>query len=242
MKYILRQFPTNKSLVDIIEATLLKPDVTENEMMLFIHDVEGLGFWHIVIPLYYLPLVRKSCCISTALGTVIGFPFGYNTNDIKNYEAALAVKNGAQEIDMVINIAALKTGYLKKVEQEIQDVREIIDRKILKVILETCYLNENEIKEASLIAQYSGADYIKTSTGYGTRGATVHDINIIKSTVGIQRPRIKASGGIKTIYDVSKMVRAGASRIGTSRPIGILEEYTYLQFKDAEKRRKNNGI
>jgi len=229
MKYILRQFPTEDYLLNLIDATLLQPDITDHEIISFLHDIDMLGFKHVIIPPYYLPLANKiTGHIGISLGTVIGFPFGYSLAEVKQHEAALAIQNGADEIDMVINISALKAGCIATVHDEVRLIKETIGNKILKVILETCYLDRKEIGAACLAIKHAKADFIKTSTGFGTAGAQPEDIKLIRQFVGSDIG-IKAAGGIKTLHDVSRMVRLGATRIGTSRAISILIEYKDLK-------------
>ena len=154
--------------------------------------------------------------------TVIGFPLGQNTTEVKVFETKDAIKNGAKECDMVINVAKLKDKDYDYVENEIRALKEACGDLTLKVIIETCYLTKDEIKIASELSVKAGADFVKTSTGFGTGGATVEDVALMATTVG-NKAYVKASGGVKTYEDAMKMIEAGASRIGTSNGIEIVK-------------------
>lgn len=154
--------------------------------------------------------------------TVIGFPLGQNTTEVKAYETADAIKNGAKECDMVINVAKLKDKDYDYVESEIRVLKNICGKLTLKVIIETCYLTKEEIKKACELSVKAGADFVKTSTGFGTGGALVEDVKLMADTVG-NKAYVKASGGVKTYEDAMKMIDAGASRIGTSNGIEIVK-------------------
>ena len=154
--------------------------------------------------------------------TVIGFPLGQNTTEVKVFETKDAIKNGAKECDMVINVAKLKDKDYGYVENEIRALKEACGNLTLKVIIETCYLTKDEIKIASELSVKAGADFVKTSTGFGTGGATVEDVALMATTVG-NKAHVKASGGVKTYEDAMKMIEAGASRIGTSNGIDIVK-------------------
>lgn len=155
--------------------------------------------------------------------TVIGFPLGATTTTVKAFEARDAVVNGATEVDMVINIGAAKDGDWDTVEEDIRAVVTVVGAEALvKVIIETCYLNEKEIVEACHCAQRAGADFVKTSTGFGSAGATAEHVALMRQTVGPDMG-VKASGGVRTPADVAAMVAAGANRIGTSNGVALLE-------------------
>lgn len=153
--------------------------------------------------------------------TVIGFPLGANTTEVKAFEAADAVKRGAQEVDMVINIGAALDGEWEFVEEDIAAVVTAAQPALVKVILETCYLDEEQIMEASKRAVAAGADFVKTSTGFGDGGATVEAVRIMRETVG-PNIGVKASGGVRTPDDLAAMVAAGATRIGTSNGVSLI--------------------
>lgn len=156
--------------------------------------------------------------------TVIGFPNGYSTTESKVFETIDAIKNGASEIDMVINIGILKDKKFQEVEKEIRAVKNACGEHILKVIIETCLLTDYEKKQMCEICLNAGADYIKTSTGFSTGGATLDDIKLMKSAIGNRNLKIKAAGGVKSFEDLIEFVDAGADRIGTSRIIKLLED------------------
>ena len=154
--------------------------------------------------------------------TVIGFPLGQNTTATKLFETKEAIENGAREIDMVINVAKLKDQDYDYVKNEIKVLKDACGSLTLKVIIETCYLTKDEIRKVSELALEAGADFVKTSTGFGTGGALVEDVAIMKSVVG-NKAYVKASGGVKTHADAMKMIEAGADRIGTSNGIDIMK-------------------
>jgi len=157
--------------------------------------------------------------------SVVGFPLGANTSETKAYEAGKAVNDGASEVDMVMNIGALKSGDYELVKRDIRKVFERVKSQdtIVKVIIETGLLTDDEKVLASKLVKEAGADFVKTSTGFNNYGATVHDIRLIRKTVGV-RFGVKASGGIKTYEDAVKLIRAGANRIGTSSGVVIIGE------------------
>ena len=153
--------------------------------------------------------------------TVVGFPLGAMATEAKAFEAALAVKNGATEVDMVLNVGYMKAGMFKEAEEDIRKVKEACDGKLLKVILETCLLTKEEIIKASEISAAAGADYVKTSTGFSKGGATAEDVALMRKTVG-DKLGVKASGGIRDYETAMKMIEAGASRLGCSAGIAII--------------------
>ena len=156
--------------------------------------------------------------------TVVGFPLGAASGKAKAAEAADAVKQGAAEIDMVMNIGMLKSGMLDDVKEDIQEVRDAVKGKTLKVIIETCLLTDEEKREACRLAAEAGADFVKTSTGFSTGGATVHDVALMKEAVAPYGLKVKASGGIRNYRDAKAMIDAGADRIGASAGIAIVKE------------------
>ena len=158
---------------------------------------------------------------NTLVCTVVGFPLGANTVQTKEYETIEAINDGADEIDMVINIGALKNKDYEYIKQEISDIRDACDGKTLKVIIETCYLDDEEIAKMTEICNETFVNFIKTSTGFGTRGASFHDIEIINEHKN-DLLEVKASGGIKTLEDVEKYLDLGVSRIGTSNGVEIM--------------------
>jgi len=159
---------------------------------------------------------------SVKVCTVIGFPLGATTTAVKVFESKEAIDNGADEIDMVINVSALRSKDYNYVLEDISAVREVTKGKILKVIIETAYLNEEEKIKACELAKEAKADFVKTSTGFAPTGATAEDVSLMRKIVGLEMG-VKASGGIRTIKDVLKMIKAGANRIGTSSSVEIIE-------------------
>lgn len=153
--------------------------------------------------------------------TVVGFPLGAMDTEAKAFEAALAVKNGATEVDMVLNVGYMKSGMYAEAEEDIRKVKEACDGKLLKVILETCLLTKEEIVKASELSMAAGADYVKTSTGFSKGGATAEDVALMRKTVG-DKLGVKASGGIRDYETAMKMIEAGASRLGCSAGIAII--------------------
>lgn len=156
--------------------------------------------------------------------TVIGFPLGANTIDVKAFETRDAVKNGATEIDMVINIGKAKSHDYEYILEEIRSVVDSADGNLVKVIIETCYLEKDEIVEVCHMASLAGANFVKTSTGFGTGGAKPEDVKLMKDSIP-QNMEVKASGGIRTLSDLEEMVKAGATRIGASSGANIIKEY-----------------
>lgn len=212
-------------LSKLIDHTLLKPDATEKDIKTLCEEAEEYDFASVCVNPFYVKIANQILKeTDVKVCTVIGFPLGATTSEVKAFEAAEAIKNGAQEIDMVINIGAMKSGNYDQVEKDIQAVVKAIDGKaLLKVILETCLLEKEEIKKACEISKEAGADFVKTSTGFSKAGANVEDIRLMRETVGEQMG-VKASGGIRDIKTAKAMVQAGATRIGASASIKIVTE------------------
>lgn len=198
-----------------IDHTLLKAYATKEDIKALCLEAKEYNFKSVCVNPDFVVYAKNELKGSDVLVcTVIGFPLGANTTKTKIYEAVDAINNGANEIDMVINISKAKEHDYTFIYEEIKEVKEAIRDHTLKVIIETCYLTEEEIFEISKIVKKANANFVKTSTGFGTGGAKVEDIKIIKEAVGDFD--IKASGGIKTKEDFLKMIDAGATRIGTS--------------------------
>ena len=198
-----------------IDHTLLKAFATKEDILSLCNEAKEYNFKSVCVNPDFVSYAKSLLKNSDVLVcTVIGFPLGANTTKVKVYEAVDAITNGADEVDMVINISKAKEHDYNYIYEEIKAVKEHIGNHTLKVIIETCYLTEDEIKEVSLMVKKANANFVKTSTGFGTGGAKVEDIKLIKSAVG--NFDIKASGGIKTKEDFLKMIDAGATRIGTS--------------------------
>jgi len=215
-----------QNIAKLIDHTLLKPEAANGQIRTLCEEAVRLGFASVCINPWYVPLaadlVRGS---GVKVCTVVGFPLGATLPQVKVFEAEQAIKNGADEIDMVINIGALKSGDDEAVESDICGVVDASHRgdAICKVILETAMLTGEEKIRACRAAKNADADYVKTSTGFGPGGATADDVALMRSIVGAKMG-IKAAGGIRTLDDFKKMVAAGATRIGSSSGVKILEE------------------
>ncbi|MFD0898527.1 deoxyribose-phosphate aldolase [Loigolactobacillus binensis] len=207
-----------------IDHTLLKPDATESQIAILIQEAQNNHFATVMVNPYWVAYAHKQLQGSDVkVATVIGFPLGANTTAVKIAEAKQAISDDAQEIDMVQNIGELKAGHLDRVAADIAAVVTTAhDQNILvKVIIETALLTEDEIVSASKIVAKVGADFVKTSTGFSTRGASVRDIELMYGAVGDQI-KVKAAGGIHTAADAKALISAGASRLGTSSSMQII--------------------
>ena len=205
-----------------IDHKLLKPESTPQDIEKLCLEAKEYDFASVCIQPCYVKMaygLLKETDVKVC--TVIGFPLGANTTETKIQEACQAVEEGAEEIDMVINIGALKAGDTVYVTEEIRRIKEAVGEHILKVIIETCLLTDEEKVLACQCAVNAGADFVKTSTGFSKGGATVEDVRLMKQTVG-DRCRVKASGGIRTPEDFNAMIEAGAARIGTSSGIKLI--------------------
>lgn len=174
----------------------------------------------VCIPPAYVERVNRKFGDKVNICTVIGFPLGYQVTESKVTEAKEAIRQGCNEIDMVINISDVKNGFYDKVEKEIRTVKEACGEHILKVIIETCYLTEQEKIAMCKAVTNAGADYIKTSTGFGTGGATLEDVKLFKEHIG-PKVKIKAAGGVSGVEDLQAFLELGCDRIGTSRAVGL---------------------
>jgi deoxyribose-phosphate aldolase len=213
-------------IAKMIDYTLLKSNATDNDIKKLCTEAEEYNFASVCINPAYVyfakNLLEKS---DIKVCTVIGFPLGANTIKTKIFEAKDAIKNGADEIDMVLNIGKLKSGDFAYVEKEIKAVvkeAKALKNVVIKVILENCYLTDEEKIKVCEIVVLSGADFVKTSTGFGIGGATIDDVRLMRKTVG-DNFGVKASGGIRTSEDARLMIKAGANRIGTSSGIQIVK-------------------
>jgi len=205
-----------------IDHTLLKPTATKKEIIKLCQEAKEYQFYAVCINSCYVSLAKKELATSSVkVCSVIGFPLGAMSTKAKVEEAKQAVKDGADEIDMVMNLGWLKSADYDAVWKDIEAVKLAIGNRVLKVILETCYLNKAEIIKASELALLSKADFIKTSTGFGTGGATIEAVTLMKSVVK-NNAKIKASGGIKDRKTALKYIALGADRIGTSSGIEIV--------------------
>ena len=205
-----------------IDHTLLKPTATKNDIIQLCNEAKKHDFFSVCVNSSYVKLAKKELKkTDVKICSVIGFPLGAMSAKSKVYEAKQALKDGADEIDMVINVGFLKSKAFKKIEKEIRSIKKIMPKNNLKVILETCYLSEKEILKASELALNSKADFIKTSTGFGTGGATIEDVKLMNS-VAKGKMKIKASGGIKDLKTAKEYIDLGVERLGTSSGIAIV--------------------
>ena len=211
---------THSEVLKMVDHTLLAQTATWEEIRQICDDGLRYGTASVCIPPCYVAAAAEYVQGKLPICTVIGFPNGNHTSEAKIYEAKDAIANGASELDMVINIGALKAKNYAYVQNEIEKLKEVCDNKILKVIIETCLLNEEEkIKMCEIVTQ-AKADFIKTSTGFSTGGATFDDIALFAKYVGPD-VKIKAAGGISSFDDAEKFISLGASRLGTSRLVKI---------------------
>ena len=195
-----------------IDHTLLKATATEADVVRLCKEAQKYGFFAVCIHPCYLPLAKNELKgTGVKIATVVGFPLGASAMETKIREAAFSIENGADEIDMVMNLGFFKSGWNKTVSQEIKEIKKAIGPRILKVIIEVCSLTDAEITTASQIVVNSGADFVKTSTGFGSGGATEHAVKLIREAVG-DSIQIKASGGIKTAASARRYSELGGSR------------------------------
>lgn len=208
----------------MIDHTLLKPEANEEALLMLIEEAKKYEFASVCVNPYWVALASKELAgTSVEICTVIGFPLGANTTAVKAFEAEDAIKNGATEVDMVINVGALKSGDEETVLKDIEAVVAVAKGKALvKVILENCLLTDREIAVASKLSVQAGADFVKTSTGFSTGGATIKDVALMRKTVG-PTIGVKASGGVRTAEDAKAMIHAGASRVGASSSVAIVD-------------------
>jgi deoxyribose-phosphate aldolase len=214
----------DSALAGMIDHTLLKPDATKPEILKVCAEARKYGFASVCVNPYWVPVVAAELAGSPVkVCTVIGFPLGANTTEVKVRETEVALTAGAQEIDMVMNVGALRSGDAETVKLDIAAVAAVSHRAgaIVKVILETAYLDDNQKATACALAKMAKADFVKTSTGFGPSGATAHDIALMRSIVGPDMG-VKASGGVRTLADVQQMKAAGATRIGASASVKIV--------------------
>ena len=231
---------TREQLAKTIDHTSLNPSGTYREIMQTCVDVLMFDFASICIPPYYVDYANEFAGKSNLIiGTVIGFPFGYSTTKIKMEETERAIFSGAREIDMLMNITAFKSLIYKDVVDDIKSVVNMakgIHKSILvKVIIETCYLNDSEKKLACDLVAEGGADFVKTSTGFGSGGAKPSDIKLLKEHIDTRNYNlsIKASGGVSTLSNLELLLKRGANRIGTSNGDKIMREFAYREEKNA---------
>lgn len=207
-----------------IDHTILNADATKEAVIKVIDEAKKYEFASVCLEPCWVSLAAERLKDSPVkVCTVIGFPLGANTKTVKAFEAKEAVDNGADEVDMVLNIGALKSGDDAMVLEDMKAVREAAKDAVVKVILETCLLTDDEKKKACALAKEAGLDFVKTSTGFSTAGATVEDVKLMRDAVG-DTMGVKASGGIRDTKTAEAMIAAGASRIGASKSIAIIGE------------------
>lgn len=216
---------TSKDIAKMIDHTLLKPEATQEHIKKLCDEAKRFGFACVCINPIYVVLCKKILKDSDIkVCTVVDFPLGANKPEVKITQTKLACRDGADELDMVANIGALKSSDLKLFEEDITNVVKAKNKGvILKVIIETAVLTDNEKETAAIIVKKCGADFVKTSTGFGPAGANAYDVVLLRKAVG-EKMGVKASGGIRTYAQVLEMIKAGANRIGTSAGVKIMEE------------------
>lgn len=212
---------TKEQLFSYVDHTQLKAFATWEDIKKLCDEAIEYKTASVCVPPCYIKRIADTYGDKINICTVVGFPLGYSTTEAKVQEVKTAIEDGVSEIDMVVNISDVKNGDYEKVEEEIKALREACGDKILKVIIETCYLTEDEKIAMCKAVTNAKADYIKTSTGFGTGGATLEDVILMKNNIGPD-VKIKAAGGIRTKEDMVAFVEAGCSRLGTSSAIDIL--------------------
>lgn len=212
-----------EEICSTVDHTLLAQTATWEEIKVLCDDAITYGAASVCIPPCFVSKVKEYAAGRMKICTVIGFPNGYQTTNVKEFEAGDAIQQGADEIDMVINIGAVKEGNYEMVRQEICLLKEICHDRILKVIIETCLLTREEIIKMCEIVTAAGADFIKTSTGFAASGANFLDVELMVKNVG-KNVKVKAAGGIQSLEDAERFLSLGASRLGTSRVIKLVKE------------------
>ncbi|BCV24648.1 deoxyribose-phosphate aldolase [Gelria sp. Kuro-4] len=213
-----------KELARMIDHTLLKPTATPAAIRALCQEAKEHGFGAVCVQPCYVKLAEEELKeTAVKVATVIGFPLGVTTSLVKAAEAGEAVANGADELDMVLNIGAVKAGGWDRVENDIRAVVQAAGTALVKVILETCYLTDEEIVRACQAAVAAGAGFVKTSTGFGPAGAKPEHVRLMRQTVG-PNIGVKAAGGIRTFRDAQAMIEAGATRLGASSGVQIIKE------------------
>ena len=213
---------TNEEMLSHVDHTLLKPFAKWEDIVKLCDEAVEFKCASVCIPPCYIARVHKKYP-SLNICTVVGFPLGYSVTESKIAETKKAITDGASEIDMVVNISDVKNGDYDKVEEEIKALKAACGSKVLKVIIETCYLTDDEKIAMCKAVTAAGADYIKTSTGFGTGGATFEDIELFKKHIGPD-VKMKAAGGVSTLEDLEKFIELGCDRVGTSRAVGLISK------------------
>lgn len=213
---------TKEEMLSHIDHTLLKPVSTWEQVRAICEEGAANHTASVCIPPAFVKRAAEEFKGRVKICTVIGFPLGYNTTETKVFEAKEAIENGADEVDMVVNLGDVKEGNFERVTEEIKALRKASEGHVLKVIVETCYLTQEEKVALCKCVTDAGADHIKTSTGFGTGGATIEDIELFKEHIG-PNVKMKASGGVKTLEDLTKFLEAGCDRIGSSSAVELLK-------------------
>jgi deoxyribose-phosphate aldolase len=212
-----------EQIAAMIDHTLLKAEGTQKDIIKLCAEAKQYKFATVCVNPYWVPLAAQQLKeTEVGITTVIGFPLGASSTFIKGAEAKDAIANGATEIDMVLNVGAMKSGDLAAVEADIREVAQACKGKaVMKVIIETCYLTDDEKRRAAELSKLAGADFVKTSTGFGPSGATIKDIQLLRQAVGDEMG-IKASGGVRDLPFALQLIEAGATRLGTSSGIALI--------------------
>lgn len=218
-----------KEIVSHVDHTLLKAFASWEDIKVLCEEAIAYKTASVCIPPAYIKRVRDSYQDKIKICTVVGFPLGYSTKEAKLAEVQQALLDGVDEVDMVINIGDVKNKDYEKVTEEIRALKEAAGEKILKVIIEACYLTEEEKIAMCKAVTEAGADYIKTSTGFGSGGATLADVRLFKEHIG-PKVRIKAAGGVKSVEDMENFLKEGCDRIGTSSAIALIKGNEALSY------------
>ena len=219
---------TEKEIMRHVDHTQLKAFATWEDIKKLCDEAVEYQTASVCIPPCYIQRVKEAYGEQINICTVVGFPLGYSVTEAKIAETKKALE-GASEIDMVINISDVKNGDYAAVEKEIAALKEVVGDKILKVIIETCYLTEEEKIAMCKAVTAAGADYIKTSTGFGTAGATISDIRLFKENIG-EHVKMKAAGGVKTVEDLEAFLQEGCDRIGTSSAVKLIQGHKTNEY------------
>lgn len=220
---------TEREIMGHVDHTQLKAFATWEDIQKLCDEAVEYQTASVCIPPCYIQRVKEAYGDKINICTVVGFPLGYSVTEAKVAETKKALEDGASEIDMVINISDVKNGDYAAVESEIAALKEVVGDKILKVIIETCYLTEEEKIAMCKAVTAAGADYIKTSTGFGTAGATLSDIRLFKEHIG-EYVKMKAAGGVKTVEDMEAFLQEGCDRIGTSSAVKLIQGHKTSEY------------
>lgn len=216
-------------MLNYVDHTLLKPGSTWEDIQVLCEEAIEYKTASVCVPPSYVKRIHDTYGDKVTICTVVGFPLGYSVTEAKVAECEQALKDGVDEIDMVINLTDVKNKEYKKVEEEIATLKRVVGDKTLKVIIETCYLTEEEKIAMCKAVTNANADFIKTSTGFGTGGATLSDIKLFKEHIG-PAVKIKAAGGIKGIEDLRDFIKEGCQRIGTSSAVNLVKGFVAKEY------------